>query len=155
MNSSFRKVVAELECPVCLEVTPSLQIVLPCAHTVCRACISHVTRCPTCRSAIDTVKPNYLANNIAKVVNEEQENVNLMQFEEDLTLFAPCLKENAPPSGKSDRVLHTLRRTLRESVFDERHLDNVHQLIDHHGLPTVCRVQLKQEADYLASFRSR
>lgn len=151
---------AELECPVCFDVTPTLTIALPCAHSLCWTCINRVSTCPTCRCSIEFKKPNYVGNKLAQLVLDEQNKLNLRTFQDDLELFSPCLKDNPPPVhtprlSQADRALKTLRKSLREAVFDAQHVNEVHRLIDAQGLPTQYRAQLKIEATELAEFRSR
>lgn len=44
-----------MECPVCLNVKIKL-MKTACGHYFCHTCISHVTKCPMCRSNLDDDK---------------------------------------------------------------------------------------------------
>lgn len=45
-----------LTCPICLEDTPA-NVVVPCGHHVCEACVPSIQRCPVCRGRVGAVQP--------------------------------------------------------------------------------------------------
>ena len=63
-----------MECKICFEKfndsTFMPMICLPCAHTFCSTCVSHLSQCSLCREPISGKRPNF---NLLEVLEERTE----------------------------------------------------------------------------------
>lgn len=80
-----------LKCPCCLETNRKLYSFIPCLHATCAECSKKCETCPICRSAIETVKNNFIAHQIYEIYNQDSNDKELTQEIErtEMTIISP------------------------------------------------------------------
>ena len=72
-SAYLRHMLPSLRCPICIRSYSDghrANILVPCGHNVCEASTSRLSRCPICRSSIETTVPNRELMTVLEIANK-------------------------------------------------------------------------------------
>lgn len=112
---------AEIECPVCMDIAQDAQIIVGCGHILCKECFDgywnvgdgNTKRCPQCRGELSNTKlitvEVFLQKHAPQLIEEAQAPISEAE-QEDITRLQGFIS-----SAKIDKMMELLEQTERDT----------------------------------------